>query len=139
MDNETPWFKRIIHGEKQNKKGHLTATLGAGFTIGNAIFHGEMQKCPCTCTCATEQRIIKDSPDSPEDKTKGGWKALHGKFHEESKNMNLILVSRRNFLMARSAEPMRFIKTLPYFNKGLTDQQFLMVNAFGCIDEVWSR
>jgi hypothetical protein len=37
--------------EGEDAMMHLTAELAAGYVIGNAIFKGEVQRCPATCTC----------------------------------------------------------------------------------------
>lgn len=133
VDNEEPWFKKLLFGDALTHKGQLTATLPPGYTIGNAIFRDTgLQKCPCTCTCnvdATEE--YKDGKKAKAAAAEGtkGWgkikKAGVGMSQENS--MQCILVSRRNFLMARSAEPMRFLKTLPYFSDELRDDQLLTV------------
>lgn len=124
VDEETHWFKKLLATEEK-KDGHLAATLGPGYTIGNSIFRGEMQKCPATCTCLVPDVVTR--VDKKKSETKG-WGSMKGiEFEQAAGTMDLILVSRRNFLMARSAEPMRFIKTLPYFSDSLKDAQLLQV------------
>lgn len=133
VDDEEPWFKKLLFGDELTRKGQLTATLPPGYTIGNAIFKEDsLRKSPCTCTCALEADEEYKDEDKAEAAAAEGTKGW-GKIKEagvrikQEKTMQCILVSRRNFLMARSAEPMRFIKTLPYFSDDLTNDQLLIV------------
>ena len=148
------------NGERDSANGQLTAQLDAGYALGNAIFSGEVQRCPATCLCKIEPKLKKGRSEGR------GWGSVrvakiaeaetlpmqvtnrhrmcltcclsicvlyssvslcHSVYRYLGCVVQVAVVSRRHYLLARSAEPLRFINTLPYFPESLTEATKLAV------------
>jgi hypothetical protein len=148
--------------ERDSANGQLTAQLDAGYALGNAIFSGEVQRCPATCLCKIEPKLKKGKSEGR------GWGSVRVAKVAEAETLSMqvtnrdrmclyltrclsicvlyssvsrchsvyrylgcvvqvVVVSRRHYLLARSAEPLRFINTLPYFPESLTEATKLAV------------